>query len=309
MIEYGSVAQAEAALGRALSRWELKWFEWTADVSDFNLYMMNFVFLLIIYTIAPLPSYILDVYKVSSFEKYRLQPGVHNTKASAIQCYLDTMKLFIFLVFPLNIVSWPTFKMIGVSAGIPLPSVRIVVLQLFTYFIIEDYLNYWLHRWLHSEWGYNKIHYMHHEFTAPQSYAAAYSHFAEMLILGIPTFMGPALVPGHMITFWLWIALRQLEAIDTHSGYDFPFSLTKLIPLYGGPEYHDYHHFIGGKSQSNFASVFTYCDWLYGTDKGFRYHKDLLRKTRKTKTTWRDGSSEEGSASYENSKTTNGKDL
>jgi 4,4-dimethyl-9beta,19-cyclopropylsterol-4alpha-methyl oxidase len=52
--------------------------------------------------------------------------------------------------------------------------------------------------------------------------------------------------------------------------------VTKLIPFYGGPEYHDYHHYVGGQSQSNFASVFTYCDYIYGTDKGYRIHKKLL---------------------------------
>lgn len=49
--------------------------------------------------------------------------------------------------------------------------------------------------------------------------------------------------------------------------YDFPWTPTKYIPFYGGAEYHDYHHYVGGQSQSNFASVFTYCDYIYGTDK------------------------------------------
>lgn len=49
--------------------------------------------------------------------------------------------------------------------------------------------------------------------------------------------------------------------------YHFPWSPTKLIPFYGGAEYHDYHHFVGGKSRGNFASVFTWCDYIYGTDK------------------------------------------
>ena len=60
---------------------------------------------------------------------------------------------------------------------------------------------------------------MHHEYTAPIGFAAPYAHWAEILILGIPSFLGPAIVPGHMITLWLWIALRQIEAIETHSGY------------------------------------------------------------------------------------------
>lgn len=86
--------------------------------------------------------------------------------------------------------------------------------------MVEDYTNYWMHRFLHGKWGYEKIHRVHHEYTAPIGFAAPYAHWAEVLILGIPSFLGPAMVPGHMITFWLWIALRQIEAIDTHSGYE-----------------------------------------------------------------------------------------
>jgi sterol desaturase/sphingolipid hydroxylase (fatty acid hydroxylase superfamily) len=109
--------------------------------------------------------------------------------------------------------------MIGIQTGLPLPSLKEICLQLTVYFLVEDYGNYWIHRWLHSEWAYNNIHYIHHEFTAPMSFSAPYSSVVEMILLGIPTFVGPALVPGHMITLWLWIALRQLEAIETHSGY------------------------------------------------------------------------------------------
>ncbi|KAI5428979.1 Methylsterol monooxygenase 1-2, variant 2, partial [Lathyrus oleraceus] len=67
----------------------------------------------------------------------------------------------------------------------------------------------------------------------------------------------------------------KLEAIETHSGYEFPWSFTKYIPFYGGPTYHDYHHSVGGTSQGNFASVFTYCDYIYGTQKGYQYKKRI----------------------------------
>ncbi|KMT12245.1 hypothetical protein BVRB_5g101900 [Beta vulgaris subsp. vulgaris] len=97
-------------------------------------------------------------------------------------------------------------------------------------------------------------------------------------MLGFPSFLGPAIVPCHITTFLLWVVLRHIEAIETHGGYDFPWSPTKYIPFYGGAEYHDYHHYVGGQSHSNFASVFTYCDYIYGTDKGYRYQKKLLTK-------------------------------
>jgi sterol desaturase/sphingolipid hydroxylase (fatty acid hydroxylase superfamily) len=49
--------------------------------------------------------------------------------------------------------------------------------------------------------------------------------------------------------------------------YHFPFSLARFIPFYGGAEFHDYHHYAGEKTRSNFSSVFTYCDYIYGTNK------------------------------------------
>lgn len=51
--------------------------------------------------------------------------------------------------------------------------------------------------------------------------------------------------------------------------YDIPWTPTKFIPFYGGADHHDYHHYVGEQSHSNFASVFTYCDYIYGTDKVF----------------------------------------
>nr|GMC85244.1 methylsterol monooxygenase 1-1-like [Ipomoea batatas] len=236
--------------------------------------------------------------------------------------------------------------MIGIRTSLPLPSIWEIVAQLMVYFLVEDYTNYWIHRFMHCKWGYEKIHKVHHEYAAPIGFAAPYAHWAEILILGIPSFLGPAMVPGHIITFWLWIGLRQIEAIETHSGwnatatngpmfakvvpsihrtmiyaFDCAFEISfssfiapttgilvektyghdaKSVHLNGSPreayalsrglfammysshvhpcDHHDYHHYVGGLSHSNFASVFTYCDYIYGTDKGYRYQKKVLQQ-------------------------------
>ncbi|TVU25239.1 hypothetical protein EJB05_27729, partial [Eragrostis curvula] len=76
------------------------------------------------------------------------------------------------------------------------------------------------------------------------------------------------IVPCHITTHWLWFLICLLEAIEVHCRYDFPFSPAKFIPFYGGAEYRDYHHYIGGRGSSNFASVFTYRDYIYGSNKG-----------------------------------------
>ncbi|XP_031267009.1 methylsterol monooxygenase 1-1-like [Pistacia vera] len=278
MLPYATLEEAATALGRNLTFAETLWFNYSAQKSDYFLYCHNILFLFVIFSVVPLPMLVIELLGSSSFDKYKIQPKVRLSFPEMFGCYKDVMRMFFLVVGPLQLVSYPSIKLIGIRTGLPLPSGWEIFVQLAVYFMVEDYTNYWIHRFLHGKWGYEKIHRVHHEYSAPISYAAPYAHWAEVLILGIPSFLGPAVVPGHMITFWLWIALRQIEAIETHSGYDFPWTPTKYIPFYGGADYHDYHHYVGGQSQSNFASVFTYCDFIYGTDKGYRYQKKVLSK-------------------------------
>ncbi|TYG91317.1 hypothetical protein ES288_A12G252500v1 [Gossypium darwinii] len=278
MLPFNTIEEAVTFLGRNLTMAETLWFNYSAKKSDYYLYCHNILFLFLIFSLVPLPLVFVEMMKSLGFHKYKIQPKVSLSFSEMFKCYKDVMRMFVLVVGPLQLVSYPSVKMIGIQTGLPLPSVWEILSQLTVYFMIEDYTNYWIHRSLHCKWGYENIHRVHHEYAAPIGFAAPYAHWLEILILGIPSFLGPAIAPGHMITFWLWIALRQIEAIETHSGYDFPWAPTRFIPFYGGADYHDYHHYVGEQSQSNFASVFTYCDYIYGTDKGYRYHKKVLRK-------------------------------
>lgn len=298
MLPYATIEDAAVALGRNLTFAETLWYKYSVNKSDYYLYCHNILFLFLVFSVAPLPVVVIEFLRSDSFDKYKIQPKVRLSFSEMFRCYKDVMRMFFFVVGPLQLVSFPSVQMIGIRTGLPLPSGWEIIAQLVVYFMVEDYTNYWIHRFLHCKWGYEKIHRVHHEYTAPIGFAAPYAHWAEILILGIPSFLGPAMAPGHMITFWLWIALRQIEAIETHSGYDFPWSFTKYIPFYGGADYHDYHHYVGEQSQSNFASVFTYCDFLYGTDKGYRYQKKVLRKMQEELR----GSGEQNGGLYQNLK-------
>ncbi|XP_062074129.1 methylsterol monooxygenase 1-1-like isoform X2 [Humulus lupulus] len=278
MLPYNTIHEAASLLGRNLTYAETLWFNYSARKSDFFLYSHNSIFLILIFSTLPLPLVVvLEVLRSLGLDKHKIQPKVRLSVSEMFACYKDVMITFFFVVGPFQLLSYPSIQVIGIRTGLPLPSGWEIALQLLVYFVVEDYTHYWMHRFLHTKWGYEKIHKVHHEFTAPIVFAAPYAHWAEILILGFPSFLGPAIVPGHMITLWLWMVLRQIEAIDTHSGYDFPWSPTKYIPFYGGSEYHDYHHYVGRQSQSNFASVFTYCDFIYRTDKGFHCQKKILK--------------------------------
>ncbi|OIT29085.1 PREDICTED: methylsterol monooxygenase 1-1-like [Nicotiana attenuata] len=281
MLPFESIQEAEMSLGRNLTFAETLWFKYTADKSDLYLYCHNTIFLIIFYTLVPLPMVIIELLRSKKLEIYKIQPKIRFSLSEMMECYRKVLTTFVFAVSPLQFFSYPIIQWVGIRTSLPLPSASEVFWQLLVYFLVEDYANYWLHRMLHHyKWGYDKIHRIHHEYVAPIGFAAPYAHWAEIIILGLASFLGPLMVPCHMFTFWLWFVLRQIEAIETHSGYEFPWSPSKYIPFYGGAIYHDYHHFVGESCHSNFASVFTYCDYIYGTDKGYRYQKEVFEKRR-----------------------------
>ncbi|KAI9181895.1 hypothetical protein LWI28_019806 [Acer negundo] len=267
MLPYLDMQEAEAALGRELSFAEKLWFNYSANKHDYFLHFHNYFFLLFFYSLIPLPYLLAELIRSKKIHKYKIQPKVKRSFSDMFNCYKNVMQVFLLIAGPLQIIFFSYIKMTGIRTSLPLPSKWEMFWQILAYFIVEDYFSYWIHRCLHTKRVYEKIHHVHHEYTAPFGFAAPYAHWAELLILGLPSFIGPAFVPGHIITFWLWFILRQIELIETHSGYEFPWSPTRYIPFYGGSEFHDYHHYVGGRSQSNFASVFTYCDYIYGTDK------------------------------------------
>ncbi|GBG73000.1 hypothetical protein CBR_g12719 [Chara braunii] len=166
----------------------------------------------------------------------------------------------------------------GMKTSLPLPPWKTVALQIVFFFVIEDFIFYWGHRALHTKFLYQHVHRVHHEYAAPFGLASQYAHPFEIIFLGVATAAGPALIGPHIFTLWLWMCLRILEAMDVHSGYDFPWSLSKVFPLYAGSHHHDYHHRLLYTKSGNYGSTFTYMDWLFGTDTGYRKLKALEKE-------------------------------
>ncbi|XP_076903756.1 methylsterol monooxygenase 1-1-like [Bidens hawaiensis] len=278
MLPCATLQEAETAIGRPLTLAETLWFNYTANKSDYILYCHNIPLIFLLSTLVPLFYLVMELMFPTYVAPYKVQPKIKVSLYENFKCYLVVQRTYFFIVVPVLLVSYPSIEMVGIRTSLPLPSSTEIILQLIIYFVIEDYTNYWIHRLFHIKWVYENIHKVHHEYTAPTGFATQHAHWFENLVFGIPSFLGPAIVPGHMVTFLLWLALRQIEAVENHSGYDFPWTFKKYIPFSAGAEYHDYHHYVGGQSQSNFAPIFTYCDYLYGTDKGYRYRKRLMQK-------------------------------
>jgi methylsterol monooxygenase len=156
----------------------------------------------------------------------------------------------------------------GLEYGVPFPPWWKIAFQVCAFFVMEDTWHYFFHRALHYGPLYRAIHKMHHFYSAPFGLAAEYASPIEIMLLGLGTIGSPTLwvyLTGdlHLVTVYLWIVARLFQAIDAHSGYDFPWSLRHILPFWGGADFHDLHHekFIG-----NYASSFRWWDKLLDTE-------------------------------------------
>jgi 4-alpha-methyl-delta7-sterol-4alpha-methyl oxidase len=171
--------------------------------------------------------------------------------------------------------SWPLLRLSGVHLG-PLPEWYVIVAQVMFFFVLDDFLFYWAHRALHTPWLFRHVHSVHHRLRTPCAIAGHYFHWSEYLLISSIAITGPLLIGAHVVTIWIWVALRQLEAAIGHSGYEWPFDPLRLVPFYEGVAYHDFHH---GSFVGNYAGVLGYLDRVCGTrSPGY---DDYLRSHRK----------------------------
>lgn len=237
------------------------------NVSEFHICTtVSFFNILLIYFVCAFPYWVIDYFGI--FVRYKIQKDVGYNREKVMACLKVLVFNHLALALPLIYASYPILTFRGVEFGLPLPSLWDVMWRIPVYFLLEDFWFYWGHRFLHTPWMYNHIHKMHHRFNTPIGMASSYAHPVEFLFLGVGTFLGPVIIGGgHIVGVWVWSFFRQLEAIECHCGYDFPWSLSKFLPFYCGPAHHDFHHY---SYDGNYASTFTWCDRLFGTDKGYQ---------------------------------------
>ncbi|CAI7857061.1 unnamed protein product [Closterium sp. NIES-53] len=256
----------------ATSAFETYWKALTDNFTDFQLATIgSFLIHECVFFMSGLPYLILENLNV---RKFKLQKK-SNPASSQIKCVLKLLMYHCLVNLPLIMASYPVFKYMGFRSTLPLPHWSTIVTQIVSYFFIEDFVFYWGHRALHSKWLYQNVHCVHHEYATPFGLTSEYAHPAEILFLGFATILGPALTGPHLLTLWLWMSLRVLETVEAHSGFEFPWSPSRFIPLYGGAEYHDYHHRCVYTDSGNYSSTFIYMDWIFGTDRNYRRMKAL----------------------------------
>jgi sterol desaturase/sphingolipid hydroxylase (fatty acid hydroxylase superfamily) len=151
-----------------------------------------------------------------------------------------------------------------------IPDTKTIVWQFIFFLLMEDLFFYIGHSTLHRPQFY-WIHKKHHEYANTVSIAAEYAHPIEHVFgNSLPTFIGYKVLshiyPVHSITIWVFLTFRILETCDGHSGYEWSWAQSELLPFSAGSSYHNFHH---SHNSGNYGSIFKIWDSLFGTNSDY----------------------------------------
>jgi len=132
------------------------------------------------------------------------------------------------------------------------------------WWIVVDFLAYWIHRLQHRSrflWAFHSVHHAPEQMTSLTSYRL---HVVEQVIASLLMFI-PALALGIPPQAWLPIVILQnfLEAIQ-HADLDWRFG--RLYPFLVSPVFHAFHHSAARRHYDrNFAKILSVWDVMFGT--------------------------------------------
>lgn len=136
--------------------------------------------------------------------------------------------------------------------------------QFALFFVVNDFMRYWLHRWYHESDLLWRIHRVHHTVCEMDAMSTFRVHVFEGIIK-----YGVIILPFQLFGIDRDVVLVY-SCIDILKGFWHHANLRTYIgPLnyvLNSAELHWWHHSIEGRGQrSNYGSTLSIWDWLFGT--------------------------------------------
>lgn len=138
------------------------------------------------------------------------------------------------------------------------------IAALFLAFFTTDLFQYWAHRFFHTRVYLWRFHSIHHSTKSMDWLAGSRTHFMDIFFTRAMTFI-PLYVLGFSTTvFNVYIIFIAIHAVLIHANTRVNFGPLKYI--FTTPQYHHWHHCEDPKYYGhNFASIFPFIDWMFGT--------------------------------------------
>ena len=168
-----------------------------------------------------------------------------------------------------HVVAW--FNASFLHFGIPTPdSLRLVAewpawVQFVVCFVVRDFLEWNIHRGLHTVPWLWRFHQLHHSIEELDWVATFRSHWGEIIIYQVLIYV-PLVVLGvndNVIFATLVVNLLIQELSHANLRWDWgPFRY-----IFNSPRFHAWHHAVEvhGKGGQNFGVTLAIWDWLFGT--------------------------------------------
>lgn len=205
------------------------------------------------------------LYKNNFMTHYQIQPSAKVDEHLVWENIRETIiNQLIGVPIAAYILYYP-FTYFGMQVYAPLPQWTTILRDLLIAAAVTDTMGYWGHRTLHHKAIYKYVHKHHHRYKVNVGIAAVFAHPIEDIVNNtFSSVSGCMLLGSHVLVFWLWLAIRQTEAINAHSGYQFlPDAISKWC---SGGRFHEYHH---SHNVGNYGALTTIWDYLMGTDASY----------------------------------------
>lgn len=150
----------------------------------------------------------------------------------------DTLKL---------IASWPFWAQFAVA------------------FLVKDFLEWNIHRALHSHRWLWRFHRLHHSVEVLDWVATFRSHWFEVIIYKVVIYL-PLVVLGvePAVIFWMLVFSLLISELS-HANLNFDWGILRYVV--SSPRFHAWHHDVEmhGEHGQNFGVTLVLWDWIFGT--------------------------------------------
>jgi len=181
-------------------------------------------------------------------DKYSIRQGKQKVPSLTQQweaIYAGSIDTFI--VKPILFFATYPLVYIFLSFDVEIPSTQSCFLQWLGLNVVFSTSLYFLHGAMHYfPWLYKNVHKRHHTYHETVGFAAQFAHPVEGLFSALHTIFGVLLIRPHVVPYLIYLTTQLIEIIDSHCGYDVPWSLlypwSDRYPWGSGSRAHDYHH-------------------------------------------------------------------